>query len=98
MVLSPKYATMEGKAKGRDHSPAGYTTWLAGGGVQGGQIIGQTDPIGYVATERPVSPTDFHATLLHATGIDASRLTYLHHGLKETPLGFDGHVVEEVFG
>ena len=47
--------TMEGRAKGRDHSPAGYSVWMAGGGVQGGQVIGQTDPLGYVATERPLS-------------------------------------------
>ncbi|WP_182865434.1 DUF1501 domain-containing protein [Stieleria mannarensis] len=90
--------TMEGRGKGRDHSPAGYSVWMAGGGVRGGQIIGATDPLGYVATERPVSPHDFHATLLHALGIDANRLTYNHHGRDEVPTVFGGQAVGEVFG
>ncbi len=89
--------TMEGRGNGRDHSPAGYTVWLAGGGVQGGQIIGQTDPLGYVAIERPVSPAEFHATILHALGINAARLTFEHHGLEEIPTVFGGEPVEEVF-
>ncbi|MCB1066183.1 MAG: DUF1501 domain-containing protein [Verrucomicrobiae bacterium] len=90
--------TMEGKANGRDHSPAGYSVWMAGGGVKGGQIIGQTDPIGYVAIERPVSPHDFHATILHSLGLDANRLTYRHHGRDEVPTVFGGKAVTEVFG
>lgn len=89
--------TMEGRGNGRDHSPAGYTSWLAGGGVKGGQTIGATDPIGYVATERPVSVPDFHATLLHALGLDANRLSYRHHGREEKPIVFDGDTVKEVF-
>lgn len=90
--------TMEGRANGRDHSPAGYSVWFAGGGVKGGQIIGQTDPIGYVTVERPVSPHDFHATILHALGMDANRLTYQHHGRDEVPTVFGGEAVTEVFG
>ena len=90
--------TMEGRANGRDHSPAGYSVWFAGGGVKGGQIIGQTDPIGYVTVERPVSPHDFHATILHALGLDANRLTYKHHGRDEVPTVFGGEAVTEVFG
>ncbi|MEX2580269.1 MAG: DUF1501 domain-containing protein [Verrucomicrobiales bacterium] len=90
--------TMEGRANGRDHSPAGYSVWFAGGGVKGGQIVGRTDPIGYVAVERPVSPHDFHATILHALGLGADRLTYKHHGRDEVPTVFGGHAVTEVFG
>lgn len=89
--------TMEGRGNGRDHSPAGYSIWMAGGGVRGGQIIGATDPLGYVATERPVSPHDFHATILHALGLDANRLTYNHHGRDEVPTVFGGEAVREVF-
>ncbi len=51
--------TMEGNKKGRDHSPGGYVTWLAGGGVRGGQIIGQTDDIGYTPIERPCAPATY---------------------------------------
>ena len=82
--------TMEGRANGRDHSPTAYTVWLAGGGVQGGKIIGETDSIGYTVTQRPVKPLDLHATILHALGINSEKLTYDHHGLKETPLGVSG--------
>lgn len=82
--------TMEGRAKGRDHSPTAYTVWLSGGGVQGGQIIGETDPLGYTVINREVKPLDLHATILHALGIDSEKLIFDHHGLKETPLGVTG--------
>ena len=89
--------TMEGRGNGRDHSPAGYTIWFAGGGARGGQIIGETDPIGYVAIDRPVTPHDFHATILHALGLQADRLSYKHHGRDEVPTVFGGAAVHEVF-
>jgi Protein of unknown function (DUF1501) len=93
--------TTEGKAtgdkRGRDHSPAGYTMWLAGGGVKGGQIIGATDDLGYVPVERPISPADFHATILHALGIDQHKLYYVHNGRQEIATVFGGEVVNEVF-
>ncbi|MBD3675863.1 MAG: DUF1501 domain-containing protein [Planctomycetaceae bacterium] len=82
--------TMEGRGRGRDHSPAAYSVWLAGGGVKGGHIIGATDDIGYTVTDRPVKPLDLHATILDALGIDSEKLTYNHHGLIETPLGVTG--------
>lgn len=90
--------TMEGRGNGRDHSPAGYTVWLAGGGVRGGQTIGETDALGYVAVERPVTPHDLHATILHACGLNADKLTYLHHGRRELPTVNGGNVIREVFG
>lgn len=90
--------TMEGRGNGRDHSPAGYTVWMAGGGVKGGRVIGATDPIGYVAIERPVSIHDFHATILHSLGLHADRLKYVHHGRAEVPTVFGGSAVTEAFG
>jgi uncharacterized protein (DUF1501 family) len=89
--------TMETKNKGRDHSPTAFTYWLAGGGAKGGTIIGETDPIGYTPTARPVRPSDFHATLLHALGIDQNELYYTHHGRKELVTVLGGDVVQEVF-
>lgn len=86
-----------GDSRGRDHSPAGYTMWLAGGGVRGGQIIGATDDLGYVPVERPLSPADLHATLLHAMGIDQHRLSINHNNRDEIPTVFGGEVVNEVF-
>ncbi|HYT91631.1 MAG TPA: DUF1501 domain-containing protein, partial [Gemmataceae bacterium] len=72
-----------GPTPGRNHSPSGYSMWLAGGGVRGGQVIGATDPVGYAAIERPIHPNDLHATILHALGIDQQRLYYQHHNRRE---------------
>lgn len=93
--------TTEGSAKGdrrgRDHLPTTYCMWMAGGGVKGGQIIGQTDDLGYTPVERPVSPADLHATLLHALGIDQHKLFYLHNNRKEIATVLGGEVIREVF-
>lgn len=92
-------ASQRGASKpGRDHSPSGYTTWLAGGGVQGGQIIGATDEVGYSAVERPVHPNDLHATILHALGLDQHDFVYEHRNRREIVTVNGGKVVQEVFG
>jgi hypothetical protein len=53
---------------------------MAGGGIKGGQSIGQTDELGYNITEDPMSVHDLHATILHLMGIDHTRLTYKYLG------------------
>jgi hypothetical protein len=83
---------------GRDHSPSGYSVWLAGGGVRGGQVIGATDPVGYAAVERPVHPNDLNATILHALGLDQRRLVYRHHNREEIPTVLGGAIIEGVLG
>ncbi len=83
--------------KGRDHNPNGFTMWLAGGGVRGGQIIGATDDLGYNAVKDRVHPRDFHATILHLMGLDHLKLTHLHNGRHERLTDFAGNVVEPVF-
>lgn len=94
--------TTEGSAtgakRGRDHSPAGYTMWMAGGGVKGGQVIGTTDDLGFVPVERAISPADLHATILHALGLDQHKVIYSHNNRDEIPTVFGGEVVREVFG
>lgn len=91
--------TVEGDPNkpGRDHNPAGYSVWMAGGGVKGGQIIGATDDIGYTVVDKPVHPHDLHATILRALGIDQRALYYLHHNRKEIVTDLGGGVVNEVF-
>ena len=70
---------MEGK-NGRDHSPYGFTTWMAGGGIRGGKVIGATDELGYRAVEDRVHVHDLHATMLSLLGLDHQRLTYFFQG------------------
>jgi len=62
--------------KGRDHNPQGFSIWLAGGGIRGGQAYGATDEFGYRAVENVVTIHDLHATILYLMGIDHERLTY----------------------
>ena len=66
--------------QGRDHNPYGYTTWFAGGGIRGGQVIGATDELGFRAVEDKVHVHDLHATLLTLLGLDHKQLTYLFEG------------------
>lgn len=71
------------KPAGRDHNPYGFTTWLAGGGVRGGQAIGATDEFGFRAVDSPIHVNDLHATLLRLLGLDHEALTYLFEGREQ---------------
>ena len=82
---------------GRDHNPWGFTMWMAGGGVKGGQYVGSTDEIGLRAADRPVHVHDIHATMLWLMGLDHLRLTFQHHGRAERPTVSAGEVVTEIF-
>jgi hypothetical protein len=68
---------------GRDHHPYGFSVWLAGGGVKGGQSYGATDDFGYHAVKDRCSTADLHATILHLLGLDYQRLTFPRHGREE---------------
>jgi uncharacterized protein (DUF1501 family) len=65
---------------GRDHHPFAFTIFLAGGGLRGGQVWGETEEIGWSVVRDPVHPNDLHATLLHLFGLDHLRLTYRFQG------------------
>ena len=79
---------------GRDHNPHGFSMWLAGGGVKGGQVIGATDPIGLRAAEGKTHVHDVHATILHLLGFDHERLTFRHNGRNERLTDNAGEVIE----
>jgi arylsulfatase A-like enzyme len=79
---------------GRDHHPRCFTVWMAGGGMKRGFVHGATDDFSYNVTENPVHVHDFHATLLHAMGIDHERLTYLYQGRRFRLTDVHGHVVK----
>jgi hypothetical protein len=84
------------KGKGRDHNPWGFTTWMAGGGVRGGQVYGATDEIGLRAVEGKAHVHDLHATILALLGMDHEKLTYLHNGRDERPTINGGRVIEDI--
>lgn len=90
--------TSEGVGKpGRDHDWHGFSMWLAGAGVKGGQAIGATDELGFKAVDEPCHVSDLHATILHLMGLDHTRLTFLHSGLNQRLTGvLDRRVIEKV--
>ncbi len=83
---------------GRNHHPSAFTMWLAGGGAKGGFTYGSTDDFGFHPAENPVHMHDFHATLLHALGLDHKRLTYRYAGRDFRLTDVYGDVQTELFG
>jgi uncharacterized protein (DUF1501 family) len=71
------------KRAGRDHNPYGFTTWLAGGGIKGGKVIGATDEFGFRAVEERIHINDLHATILRLLGLDHHQLTFLFQGREQ---------------
>ena len=57
-------------AGGRDHWPQCWSIYFAGGGVQGGRVVGRSDDKGAYPVERPVSPSEVVATIYHSLGVD----------------------------
>jgi uncharacterized protein (DUF1501 family) len=85
------------KGDGRDHNPWGFSMFMAGGGVKGGQTIGSTDELGLRAIDHRAHVHDIHATILYLLGLDHVRVTYQHNGRAERPTLTDGEVVREFF-
>lgn len=67
-------------ANGRDHHPYGFSMWLAGGGIRGGQALGATDEFGMNAVEMRVNAHDVNATILRLLGLDHTKLTWFYQG------------------
>lgn len=76
---------MSEKGDGRDHNPTGFSIWMAGGGVKGGQAIGATDELGLYAIEDKMHVHDIHASILWLLGLNNMKLTYDHKGRPERP-------------
>jgi hypothetical protein len=88
--------TSEGVGKpGRDHNWHGFSMWLAGAGVKGGQAVGATDELGFQAVEERCHVSDLHATILHLLGLDHTKLTFFHQGLDQRITGVRGRVVRQ---
>ncbi|MDA1315733.1 MAG: DUF1501 domain-containing protein [Acidobacteria bacterium] len=83
-------------SNGRDHHNLGFSMWMAGGGIKGGQVVGATDDIGLRAIEKPYHFRDVHTTMLHQLGLKQDDLSYLHMGRKERLTQVHGRVIPEV--
>ena len=83
---------------GRDHHPRCFTMWLAGGGIKGGTVYGQTDDFSYNIVENPVHVRDLHATILNQLGIDHRKFTVKWQGvnMKLTGVDAEAQVVKDI--
>ena len=84
------------QGNGRDHHLAGFSMWLAGGGIKGGTTFGSTDELGYHAAENKTHVNDLHATMLHQLGIDHTKLTTKYQGRDFRLTDVGGRVVTEI--
>ncbi len=83
-------------SEGRDHHPFAFSVWAAGGGIKGGQVIGQTDEFGLNIVQDKVHVHDLQATLLQCLGLNHEKLTYRHQGRDFRLTDVEGKVVEKL--
>ena len=88
--------TSKGKVLGRDHFPDCYTMIMAGGGVKGGHVHGESDELGFSITKDPVHVHDLQATWMHLLGFDHEQLTYRFQGRDYRLTDVHGHVVKDL--
>ena len=82
---------------GRDHHPRCFTTWMAGAGIKGGTVYGETDDFSYNIVRDPVHIRDLNATIFHQMGIDHSRFSVKFRGLDQRLTGVEeAHVIEGI--
>ena len=93
-MMENRNAGQDNPFAGRDHSPGGFTVWLAGGGVKAGVTYGATDEFGYQAVENKVHVHDLNATILHLLGFDHEKLTYFFQGRNYRLTDVHGSVVK----
>ncbi|MEZ5399683.1 MAG: DUF1501 domain-containing protein [Bryobacteraceae bacterium] len=80
---------------GRDHHPRCFSMWLAGGGIRGGMTYGETDDYSYNIVKDAADIHDLHATMLHALGVDHTRLTYKFQGRHYRLTDVHGRVMRD---
>ena len=85
-------------SNGRDHNPFGFSVWMAGGGIRGGNIIGATDEFGYRSVDKICRVHDLHATVLHQMGVDHRRLTFRSGGRDHRLTDVHGELIEGAIG
>jgi hypothetical protein len=88
--------TFQKGSQGRDHTPDGFTCWLAGAGVKPGFSHGATDEFGHKAVQDVTTVYDLHATILHLLGLNHERLTFYHNGLERRLTDVHGEVIRPI--
>lgn len=82
---------------GRDHHPRNFCMWLAGGGIKGGIVYGETDDFSYNVVDKPCHVNDLNATVLHCLGIDHERFAFRFQGLDQRLTGvLPQQVIQEI--
>ena len=81
--------TLTRETYGRDHHPRNFCMWMAGGGIQGGVSLGETDDFSYNAIADPVNINEINATILHCMGVDHERFVYRYQGLDQRLTGVE---------
>jgi hypothetical protein len=89
---------MSEKGDGRDHNPTGFSMMMAGGGVKGGSVVGETDELGLHAIKDKAHVHDFHATIMNLLGVDHTRMIYHHKGRPERIDQNEGKFIKKVLG
>ena len=89
---------MSEKGDGRDHNPTGFTMWMAGGGVKGGQAIGSTDELGLHAVEDRLHVHDLHSTIMWLMGLNHKEVVYYDKGRPERIDQNEGHPFTAIVG
>jgi hypothetical protein len=84
------------KTDGRDHNSAGFSMWMAGGGVKGGYRHGATDEHGIAAVDKQMHINDMHATMLYLLGLDHTKLTYQYSGREFRLTDLGGKVAKDI--
>jgi hypothetical protein len=84
------------KEDGRDHNAAGFSMWMAGGGVRGGYRHGATDEHGIKAVDNKMHINDLHATMLYLLGLDHTKLTYPYSGREFRLTDLAGNVAKDI--
>lgn len=83
-------------SNGRDHNPFGFSVWMAGGGIRGGTVYGQTDELGYHVVENKCTVYDLWATALHQLGLNHEKLTYRYAGRDVRLTDVHGNVLHDI--
>jgi hypothetical protein len=81
--------TLNDKTYGRDHHPRNFCMWMAGGGVKGGHVHGETDDFSYNITKDPVHVNEINATIMHCMGIDNEKFSVKFQGLDQRLTGVE---------